>query len=93
MKKQITKISIHQTSKVLAVTYMLFGAVFAVIMFLALLVGGGAAGWALLVGILCLILFPVLGYLFVALFAYFYNKAAGRVGGIEFVLEDFEEGQ
>ncbi len=76
----------------LAVTYMWFGVVIAVITFLALLVGGGEAGWALLVGILCLILFPILGYLGPALFAYFYNKAAGRVGGIEFVLEEFEEG-
>lgn len=91
MKKQITKISIHQTSKVIAVTFIWLGAVYAVIMFLALLVGGGAAGWALIMGILCLILFPILGYLSPALFTYFYNKAAGRVGGIEFVLEEFEE--
>ena len=91
MKKQITKISIHQTSKVLAVTYMWLGAILAVITFLAVLVLGGEFGQALGMGIFYLILFPVLGYLFTALFAYFYNKAAGRVGGIEFVLEEFEE--
>ncbi len=91
MKNRIANISIHQTGKVLAVAYLFLGAVFAVITFLVVLAVGGEAANALGAGIGYLIMFPVLGYLFTALFAYFYNKAADRVGGIEFVLEELEE--
>ena len=35
--------------------------------------------------------FPVIGYVSAGLFAWVYNWAAQRVGGIEFVLEDIAE--
>lgn len=93
MKQRITNISIHQTSKVIAVVYLWIGAIIAVLMLLGALGGGGAAGWSLLAAILSLILFPVMGYISTALFVYFFNKAAKMVGGIEFVLEEVETAQ
>ncbi|MFC1543096.1 hypothetical protein ACFL4K_00990 [Candidatus Neomarinimicrobiota bacterium] len=91
MKKRITKISIHQTSKVLGVIYIFIGAIMAVIMFIVLLAVGSKLSFALLMGFIYLVLLPVFAYLMIALFTWCYNKVAARFGGIEFVLEDYQE--
>ncbi|UCH62394.1 MAG: hypothetical protein JSU77_11400 [Fidelibacterota bacterium] len=93
MKKQITKISIHQTSKVIALTYIGLAVLFAIIMFIAIGLFGdrGEREYAPLIAGLYLIFMPVVMYLVVALFAVIYNYVAQRFGGIEFVLKEFEE--
>lgn len=93
MKKQITKISIHQTAKVIALTYIGLAVIFAIIVFLAIGLFGdrGEREHAPLIAVLYLIFMPFVAYLIVALFAAIYNYVAERFGGIEFVLEEFEE--
>ena len=92
MNKQILKISVHQTSKVLAITYIGLAVVFAILMFFLISLFGdpGEREHALLIAVLYLIFMPPVAYLLVALFCAIYNAVAERFGGIEFVLEDSE---
>ncbi|UCH10177.1 MAG: hypothetical protein JSU61_13415 [Fidelibacterota bacterium] len=90
MKKQILKISVHQTSKVIAITYVGLAVVFAVVMFIVISLFGdrGEREHALLIAVLYLVFMPFLAYLLVALFCAIYNAVAERFGGAEFYLED-----
>ena len=93
MKKQITKISIHQTSKVIAIAYVGLAVLVALVMFVTISLFGDAEEkeYALRISILYLICMPFLAYILVALFAAIYNKVAQRFGGIEFFLKEVEE--
>ena len=76
----------------LALAYLWLGVLYAAGFALISLRAGGA-GWGASLGmaIMFLVLFPVIGYVSAALFAWVYNWAAQRVGGIEFLLEDIAE--
>lgn len=87
MKKQITRISPHQTAKVAAVFYMLFCLIFVPIGILMLIFGGKER----LAGLLFFaapVLYGVMGYLFVGLACLVYNLIARFVGGIEFTVQE-----
>ena len=89
MIKRIARITPHQTGKVLALAYLWLGVLCAACFALFLLVtGGGGLGATLGISIGILVCFPVIGYVSAGLFAWVYNWAAQRVGGIEFLLED-----
>jgi hypothetical protein len=88
MATQILKISVHQTSKVLAVMYFL-------LMLLLVPIGIGIVMLApspqKAMGIFFIfapVIYAIVGYLAFALFAAVYNLVAPRVGGIEFQLTD-----
>jgi hypothetical protein len=80
MKKKITRLSVLQTGKFLAVFYALFS----LIMLPFFLLGPkGSGGMALIV-----IIYPVMGFIGGILMAAFYNLTSKWVGGIEVTLED-----
>ena len=86
MRQQIVRLSVHQTSKVLAVLYALMGLVLVPFFLLASFMGPEAGGFGLGFALLLPVIYGALGYVFVALGCWLYNVGASRVGGIELVL-------
>ena len=89
MKKQITRVSAHQSAKVIAALYVLFFVPFALVGALILMFGNhtGSAFSSIFL-LLAPILYGVFGYVFFALFCWLYNIVAQRLGGVEFVVTD-----
>jgi hypothetical protein len=85
--KQIRRLGVVQTAKVMAVMYGLMGLVFVPF----ILIGFAFTGQSGLIGFAGLLIFPVLyaifGFIFVAIGCALYNLVAGWVGGIEFETE------
>ena len=89
MATQITHVSVHQTSKVLALMYFCFMLLFVPIgiAFFALIPTDPQQPQQRFMGLFFLfapVIYGVLGYLGVALASWLYNVLAKRVGGIEF---------
>ena len=83
MRRQITRISVGQTSKVLASLYFVVAAVGAIIYFVAM----SAAGTSV-ISPMFVLLFPfiyaVIIWLVMACMLWVYNQVAARIGGVEF---------
>ncbi len=88
MKKQLTHISVHQTSKVFAILYFILFALFAIPMgiFTALTVGVQEG----LLFFAFPFLYGVFMYIMFAILAFFYNLVASSFGGVEFSFKDAE---
>jgi hypothetical protein len=88
MTRQIVRISIGQTSKVMAIMY----AAIALVVFVpfAIITGfmSGTLGKMTGVSILMMIAYPLFVYAFTALGCWFYNWIAQQVGGVEFTLSN-----
>ena len=90
MKYQVSKISIRQSSKVLALLYGVFGLFFVPFgILIALVDGGEALGMGLIMFYICApIFYVVLAYVSSLIGFWVYNFIAQRVGGIEFELKE-----
>lgn len=86
MKKRITSLGVHQTSKTMAVLYALFGAIFLVIGVIAAIAFGQRQ--ILIPAILAPVLYGVIGYIAMAIFCLIYNVVAKISGGIEVDLSE-----
>jgi hypothetical protein len=86
MTRQIVRISIGQTSKVIALMY----AAVALVVFVpfAIITGfaTGTAGRMTGISILMMIMYPLVVYAVTALSCWFYNWLVQQVGGVEFTL-------
>lgn len=83
MKKQIVHVSVLQSSKVMAVLYLVLSLPMVLIMAIpALMTGGEGISIAML--IFAPIIYTVFGFIFTALGAWIYNLVAARIGGFEF---------
>lgn len=89
MKKQISNISVHQSSKVIAIIYFVFTAVFAIPWGLYMLFTTGMAESLFI--FLVPFLYMLLGYIFFAIFAFVYNLVASSFGGVEFSFSGDED--
>jgi len=90
MKKQIARISVHQTSKVLAILYVVMSLVF-VPVGLVMIINApqhSMIGWMYL---LMPVFYGLFGYLFAAFFCWIYNITAKNVGGVEFTVVECGE--
>ena len=85
MKKRISHISIHQTSKVLTLLYVALGLIFIPIGVLMILGGQMALG---IVYVLMPFIYGIVSYPLVAAMCWVYNMIAKSMGGIEFTVED-----
>jgi len=97
MPMQITHVSVHQTSKVVALMYFLFMLLLVPvgIAFLALAPHGPQQPQQRLMAFFFLfapVLYAVIGYLGFALASLLYNALAKRVGGVEFEVSDQQLG-
>jgi hypothetical protein len=86
MTRQITHVSIHQTSKVFALLYFCFSILLLPVGIVVMAFSQGqpqGVGTGLFL-MLAPVLYGVVGYLGSALFGFIYNLLAPRVGGVEF---------
>jgi hypothetical protein len=88
MKKQITRISVIQTSKVVALMYALISLLYTVMGLFMVIFGSGAIRAAGILYVLMPIIMVTFGFLFMMLFCWIYNVVAGWVGGVEFTVEE-----
>ncbi len=89
MKKQISRISPHQSSKVIAVIYGVITLPIVLIGIAAYLFANpGKTITPFLFMIFAPVIYAIVGYLFFGLFCLVYNLAAGWVGGMEFETTD-----
>lgn len=88
MKKQITRISVLQTSKVVALFYSLVSLIYTIIGIFMVALGSGQMK---IVGIIY-ILMPVIaitaGFVMMLICCWLYNVVAKWVGGVEFTVEE-----
>lgn len=88
MKKQVSSISIKQSSKFMAVMYFIMTAIFLIPLGIFTMIQGEVqAGGILLV---LPFVYGIVGFIFFALFAFIYNVIAEMVGGIEVSIKDIE---
>jgi hypothetical protein len=87
MKKQITRISVVQTSKVVALLYAIISLIYTIIG--AFMVAFGSKGIKAMgmVYVFMPIIMLILGFLMMLLFCWLYNVVAKWVGGIEVTIE------
>lgn len=83
MRRQITHVSVGQTSKVIASLYFVVAIVIAVIAFIAVSMTGTNAFSPLLI-LLFPIIYGIVIWLVFALMLSVYNMVAARIGGVEF---------
>jgi len=88
MKKQITHISVLQTSKVVALMYALMSLLYTVIGLFMVAFCSGPLRVAGFLYIFMPIIMVTFGFLFMMLFCWLYNVVAGWVGGIEVNVEE-----
>lgn len=87
MKKQISRISVHQTAKVFAFIYFLISLVILVPIGIGAIVTKHEGGFMFF---LLPFIYLLIGYLSWLLLGFFYNLVAKHFGGIEFDLTDTE---
>ena len=88
MKKQIIRISILQSSKILTVVYALFGCIYSLIGIPMIIFGGSQLQ---IIGIVYLfgpLWMGLLGFVFFVIFSAVYNLLASILGGFEFEVKD-----
>ena len=83
MRRQITHVSVGQTSKVIASLYFVVAVVIAVIAFIAVSVTG-ANNFSPMLILLFPIIYGIVIWLVFALMLSVYNMVAARIGGVEF---------
>lgn len=90
MKQQISRISVLQTSKVVAILYAVLG--FITVPFGCILLALRSEDTTnLIVGVIYLlgpIIYGVMGFIFAAIGIAVYNLVASRIGGIEFEIRE-----
>jgi len=87
MRRQITRISVGQTSRVIASVYFVVAVVIAIIYFVAISATGKNTFNPLLI-LLFPIIYGVIIWLVFACMLWVYNQIAARIGGVEFEAVD-----
>ena len=91
MKKQIVRISIIQSSKVVVTLYTLLGFLYTLVGIPMVMFGGRQMKIIGIVYSFGPVFGAVLGFIFFAIGAALYNLIAGWVGGFEFEVKDVPE--
>jgi hypothetical protein len=88
MKKQISRISILQSSKILTVIYTLFGCIYSLIGLPMIIFGNSQLQIIGVVYLLGPLWMGLLGFIFFAISAAVYNLLSSVLGGFEFEVKD-----
>ena len=83
MRRQVVRLSVHQTSKVLAVLYFVMGVVLMPFLLLASRAAPDGRGMGLGFALVMPVVYALFGYVFVAITCAAYNLVARYTGGIE----------
>ena len=90
MKKQIKRVSVLQTSKVIAIFYVLISLIYSLIGALMVAFGSGQIKMMGTFYIFMPLIMGIFGFLMMLLCCWLYNVVAKWVGGIEFTVEETE---
>jgi hypothetical protein len=91
MKKQLIRISILQSSKILTALYVLMGFLYTLIGIPMVIFGGTQMRIIGFIYLLGPILFGALGFIFFVIFAALYNLLAKWLGGFEIEVKNVDE--
>ncbi len=91
MRQQITRISIFQTSKIMAALYLLMGGFYALAGIFMLIFGEGEAKLTGIIFLFIPVVMAIFGFVGVAFSCWVYNLLAKLLGGVEFEFEDVGE--
>ncbi len=87
MKRRITRLTVLQTGKLLALLYGFLSMVILPFLLIAMLFGGAKAIAPMLVMV---VLYPILGFIGGVIMAALYNLASKWIGGLEVTVESAE---
>lgn len=90
MKKQITSISILQTSKIATALYAIMGLIYSLIGIPMIIFGEEGMRIVGVIYLLGPLWMTALGFVFFVIFAALYNLLASKLGGVEFEVKDIE---
>ena len=90
MKKQLIRISILQSSKILTAMYVLMGLIYTFIGLLMLVFGGDKLRVVAIIYVLGPVWMGLIGFIFFAIFAALYNGLARLFGGVEIEVKNIE---
>lgn len=90
MRKQVTRVSVLQTSKVIALFYVLISFLYWIAAIPMIVFGGGELKIMGFVYLAMPILMGVFGFLMILLSCAIYNLVAKWVGGVEFTVTDVD---
>ena len=88
MKKQIVRISVIQSSKIMTLLYTLFGFIYTLIGIPKIVFGGSQLRVIGIVYLFGPVFMGLLGFIFFVIAAAIYNLAASLVGGFEFEVKE-----
>jgi len=89
MKKQVMRISILQSSKIVTALYVIFGLLYSLIGILVLIFGGQNLRTMGIFYIFMPIVMAILGFIFFIIFAALYNFLVKYLGGVEVQIKNF----
>jgi hypothetical protein len=90
MKKQLIRISIIQSSKVMTALYVLMGFIYTIIGIPMIVFGGKQFKIMGIIYLLMPIIMGIFGFIFFVIFAAIYNFLAKKLGGFEVEVKDIE---
>jgi hypothetical protein len=90
MKKQLMRISVLQSSKIVTALYVLMGFIYTLIGIPMLIFGNKQLKIMGIIYTLMPVLMAVIGFIFFVIFAALYNLLAKLLGGIEVEVKDIE---
>ena len=90
MKKQIIRISVLQSSKIMTALYGLIGFIYTLIGIPMVLFGSDKFRIMGIVYIFMPAVMAIFGFIFFVIFAAIYNFLAGYVGGVEFEIKSID---
>lgn len=90
MKKQLIRISILQSSKIMTALYAIMGLIYTLIGIPMVIFGGSQVRVIGAIYIMGPVIMAVFGFILFVIFAAIYNLLAASLGGFEFELKDVE---
>jgi hypothetical protein len=90
MKKQLIRISIIQSSKVMTALYVLMGFIYTIIGIPMIVFGGKQFKIMGIIYLLMPIIMGIFGFIFFVIFAAIYNFLAKKLGGFEVEVKNIE---
>lgn len=90
MKKQLIRVSVLQSSKIVTALYFLMGFIYTMIGIPMLVFGGSQMRIVSIVYILMPVIMAIFGFIFFVVFAAVYNLLAKFLGGFEFEVKNMD---
>ena len=91
MKKQLVRISILQSSKIMTALYVLMGCIYSVVAVPMIIFGGPTLRKMGIVYFFMPIIMGIFGFIFFVIFAAIYNLLAKWLGGFEVEIKNVED--